>query len=151
MSASLGFALVAALAALVAALLARYKGERGQHWAFAVCAPVICLSLAGGLGAPWVPAIEGTVTARDPANRQSCFLVIEGPSGTWRAYSTPAMCAQCPVGGTARKPAWSLALQCRGAPVDTSPVQLVAYLIACVGAAAGFAAYGASRLRREPR
>jgi hypothetical protein len=147
----MAFALVAAVAALVGALLARFGGARGAAWGFTVCAPLVCLCLAGGLGAPWAPAIDGTVTAHDPASRQSCFLVIEGPSGTWREYSTPAMCAQCPVGAAARKPAWSLALQCRGALVDTSCAQFVAYLIACVGAAAGFAAYGASRLRRESR
>lgn len=151
MGPSLGFALVAALAALVGALLVRLGGERGKAWGFAACAPVLCLCLAGGLGAPWIPAVEGTVTAHDPSSRQSCFLVVEGPAGTWREYSTPAMCAQCPVGAVARKPAWSLALRCRGAPVDTSPVQFVAYLVACVVAAAGFAAYGASRLRGKPR
>ena len=151
MAPSMAFALVAAVAALVGALLARFGGARGAAWGFAVCAPLVCLCLAGGLGAPWAPAIEGTVTAHDAASRQSCFLVVEGRGGAWRALSTPAMCAQCPVGVAARKPAWSLALQCRGALVDTSRAQLVAYLIACVGAAAGFAAYGASRLRRGPR
>jgi hypothetical protein len=47
---------VAALAALVAALLARYSGDRRKDKPFARCAPGIGLSLAGWLSAPWAGA-----------------------------------------------------------------------------------------------
>jgi hypothetical protein len=146
MTLSLLAALLAGLAALAAALAARFGGARGQAWGFALCGPTIALSLAISLAAPWIAAVEGRVTEHGPSNRRACNLVVEGAS-PWRELVTPELCAACPIGAAATKPAWSFALTCAGASVETPSVRVTAYGLVLVLAAIGSAVWGARRLR----
>ncbi len=150
MGPSLVAGIIAATAALVGAALARFGGPRGAAWGIALCGPAVSLAIAGGTVAPWVAPVDGVVSEQPPSNSRRCNLVVVGRS-PWRELVSKDLCAACPVGSRATKPAWSFAMTCRGAPVDTPSIVVPMYVAALLGAAAGFAAYGASRLRRAPR